>query len=341
MEFLDLNMTWFILVGVLFAGYAILDGFDLGVGTLHLLVKDDMERRIMINSIGPVWDGNEVWLVTGGGALFAAFPNVYAGVFSGLYNALMLLLAVLIFRAVAIEFRSKKESRRWRRSWDMAFSLSSTFIALLMGVALGNVIQGLPVDSKGDIYISLIELLNPYALLVGITTVSLFAMHGSIYAYMKTEGNLQEKVKGWINPLIITFVILYVLTTLTTVMYLPHMTDNLKEYPAFFIVALLNALAIANIPREIHNNRPFRAFFSSSASILALIALFALGIFPNIIMSSIDPASSLTIYSAASSQATLSIMFTMAIIGVPFVLAYTIGIYWVFRGKVKIDSMSY
>ncbi len=341
MEFLDLNVIWFILIGVLFAGYAILDGFDLGVGALHLFVKDDMDRRLMINSIGPVWDGNEVWLVTGGGALFAAFPNVYAGVFSGLYNALMLLLAVLIFRAVAIEFRSKKESRRWRRSWDVAFSMSSVFIALLMGVALGNVIQGLPVDDKGDIYISLIQLLNPYALIVGVTTVSLFAMHGSIYSYMKTEGDLQEKIKGWINPLIITFVILYVLTTLTTLMYFPHMTDNLKEYPAFVAVALLNALAIANIPREIHHNRPFRAFLSSCASILALIALFALGIFPNIVLSSLDPAHSLTIYSAASSQKTLSIMLTMALIGIPFVLAYTIGIYWVFRGKVKIDSMSY
>ncbi len=341
MEYLDLNVIWFILIGVLFAGYAILDGFDLGVGALHLFVKDDMDRRLMINSIGPVWDGNEVWLVTGGGALFAAFPNVYAGVFSGLYNALMLLLAVLIFRAVAIEFRSKKESRRWRRSWDVAFSMSSVFIALLMGVALGNVIQGLPVDDKGDIYISLIQLLNPYALLVGVTTVSLFAMHGSIYSYMKTEDNLQEKIKGWINPLIITFVILYVLTTLTTLMYFPHMTDNLKEYPAFVVVAILNALAIANIPREIHHNRAFRAFLSSCASILALIALFALGIFPNIVLSSLDPANSLTIYSAASSQKTLSIMLTMALIGIPFVLAYTIGIYWVFRGKVKIDSMSY
>jgi cytochrome d ubiquinol oxidase subunit II len=341
MEFLDLNTIWFILIGVLFAGYAILDGFDLGVGALHLFVKDDMDRRIMINSIGPVWDGNEVWLVTGGGALFAAFPNVYAGVFSGLYNALMLLLAVLIFRAVAIEFRSKKESTRWRRSWDTAFSVSSIFIALLMGVALGNIIQGLPVDPAGDIKISLISLLNPYALLVGITTVALFAMHGSIYAYMKTEGALQQQLKGMINPLIIAFVILYVLTTMTTIMYLPHMTDNLKEYPAFFIIALLNALAIANIPREIHRNKPFMAFFSSSASIFALIALFAVGIFPNIIISTLDPASSMTIYTAASSQKTLSIMFTMALIGVPFVIAYTVGIYWVFRGKVKIDSMSY
>lgn len=210
-----------------------------------------------------------------------------------------------------------------------------------MGVALGNIIQGLPVDSKGDIYISLLELLNPYALLVGVTTVSLFAMHGAIYSYMKTENSLQQQIKGWINPLIITFVILYVLTTLTTLMYLPHMTENLKEYPAFFVIAILNALAIANIPREIHHNRPFRAFLSSCASIVALISLFALGIFPNIILSSLDPASSLTIYTAASSQKTLSIMLTMALIGVPFVLAYTIGIYWVFRGKVKIDSMSY
>ncbi|MFA6542665.1 MAG: cytochrome d ubiquinol oxidase subunit II, partial [Bacteroidota bacterium] len=180
----DLNFIWFILIGVLLTGYAILDGFDLGVGSLHLFTSTDDERRIMINAIGPVWDGNEVWLVTGGGALFAAFPDVYATVFSGYYTAIMLLLAVLIFRAVAIEFRSKQPMKWWRQMWDVAFSVSSITIALLMGVALGNTIVGVPVDHSKDFSISFFALLNPYAVLVGITTVSLFMMHGAIYAVM-------------------------------------------------------------------------------------------------------------------------------------------------------------
>lgn len=342
MEFtFDLNTIWFILIGVLLTGYAILDGFDLGVGALHLFTKEDLDRRILINAIGPVWDGNEVWLVTGGGALFAAFPDVYATVFSGFYIPFMLLLFVLIFRAVAIEFRSKRESKRWRSMWDKAFSFSSVFIAFLMGVALGNIIVGIPVDSTKEYVGGLFNLLNPYSILIGITTVALFMMHGAIYLVMKTEGTLQDMVRGWVNNTIIFFVITYVTSTMATLIYYPHMAEVFKNNPHFFLIALLNMLAVANIPREIHHKREFRAFLSSCASIAALLAVFAIGLFPNFVISSIDPAFNLNIYNASSSQKTLSIMLTIAIIGIPFVLAYTISIYWVFRGKVKIDSMSY
>ncbi|WKZ69426.1 MAG: cytochrome d ubiquinol oxidase subunit II [Melioribacteraceae bacterium] len=342
MEFtFDLNTIWFILIGVLLTGYAILDGFDLGVGSLHLLVKDDTERRLMINSIGPVWDGNEVWLVTGGGALFAAFPHVYATVFSGFYTAFMLLLAGLIFRAVAIEFRSKRPSKRWRNAWDIAFSVSSILIALLMGVALGNIITGVPLGADKEFAGNFWSLINPYTVMVGITTVALFMMHGSIYAVLKTEGELQKRLSGWVNNTIIFFVIMYVTTTMATLIYYPHMIDHFKDSPALFLVAILNMLAIANIPREIHHKREFRAFLSSAASIAALLALFALGLFPNIVLSNPNPEFSLNIYNAASSQKTLNIMLIMAIIGIPFVLAYTISIYWVFRGKVKLNAMSY
>jgi len=340
-SFLDLNLTWYILIGILLTGYAILDGFDLGVGALHLFTKTDEERRIMINSIGPVWDGNEVWLVTGGGALFAAFPDVYATVFSGYYTAIMLLLAMLIFRAVAIEFRSKQPMSWWRRGWDRAFCVSSILIALLMGVALGNIIVGLPIDASKEFTISFLGLLNPYALLVGITTVALFMMHGAIYVVMKTEGALQEKVRGWINNTIIFFVICYVTMTMATLLYMPHMSEPFKQHPLYFVVALGGMLAIANIPREIHHRREFLAFLSSCVSIVALMALFAIGMFPNIVISTISPEHHLTIYSAASSQRTLGIMLTVAIIGIPFVLAYTASIYWIFRGKVRLDSMSY
>ncbi len=338
---MDLNTIWFILVGVLLGGYAVLDGFDLGVGALHLLVKKDLDRRIMINSIGPVWDGNEVWLITGGGALFAAFPHVYATVFSGFYTALMLLLFMIIFRAIAIEFRSKREGLTWRKVWDIMFSVSSILIALLMGVALGNVIIGVPITAEKEAIVGLLDLLNPYAIIVGLTTVALFMMHGAIYAAMKTEGELQEQVKSWINKAIIFFVITYIFTTIATLIYQPHMLNNFKEYPIMWVIVILNMLAIANIPREIHREKYFMAFISSVSSILALMLLFAFGIFPNIVLSSPNPEHSLTIYNAASSQQTLETMLIMAAIGMPFVISYTISIYWIFRGKVKINSMSY
>ena len=337
----DLNTVWFIMVGVLFTGYALLDGFDLGVGALHLLTKSDTDRRLMINSIGPVWDGNEVWLVTGGGALFAAFPEVYATAFSGFYMAMILLLFGLTFRAVAIDFRSKLVSKAWRQFWDISFSVSSIVSALLIGVALGNIAYGIPLDAGKEFVGTFFGLLHPYALMVGITTVSMFMMHGAIYAVMKTEGDLQDKLRGWVNPTIIFFIICYIIMTLATLLYLPHMSENLKASPVLFIVPILNALAIANIPREMHKGREGRAFLSSCASMIALMALFGVGMFPNLILSNPDPVNSLHIYNAASSQKTLKIMLIIATIGMPLVIAYTVSIYYVFRGKVKLDESSY
>jgi cytochrome d ubiquinol oxidase subunit II len=338
---LDLNTIWFMLVGVLFTGYAILDGFDLGVGALHLLTKTDTHRRIMLNSIGPVWDGNEVWLVTGGGALFAAFPEVYATAFSGFYMAFVLLLFSLIFRAVAIEFRSKRESTAWRRSWDISFAVGSIVAALLIGIALGNIARGVPLDKHFEYTGSFWTLLNPYALLVGVTTVALFMMHGAIYLVMKTEGELHETIRGWVNNTIIFFIICYATTTMATLLYFPHMAANLHTSPAFFILPILNMLAVANIPREIYHRRNFRAFLSSCASMAALLALFGLGMYPNVILSRPDIINSLNIYNAASSPKTLEIMLIIAVLGMPLVLAYTVSIYWIFRGKVKLDAHSY
>jgi len=338
---LDLNTVWFALVGILFTGYAILDGFDLGVGALHLLTKADDHRRLMINSIGPVWDGNEVWLVTGGGALFAAFPEVYATAFSGFYMALILLLVSLIFRAVAIEFRSKLESSAWRGFWDTSFACGSILSGLLIGIALGNIAWGVPLDSSHEFAGTFWGLLHPYALLVGITTVALFMMHGAIYVVLKTEGELQEKVRGWVNNTIIFFIICYAATTLATLLYVPHMTENLRNFPVLFVLPVLNMLAIANIPREIHHGRDFRAFLSSCASMAALLTLFGIGMYPYLILSSPVIANSLDIYNAASSAKTLEIMLIIAVIGMPLVLAYTSGIYWVFRGKVKLTEHSY
>ncbi len=338
---LDLNTTWFILVGVLFTGYAMLDGFDLGVGALHLFTKKDEERRIMLNTIGPVWDGNEVWLVTGGGALFAAFPNVYATVFSGFYLPFVLLLVALIFRAVAIEFRSKQPMRWWRQMWDVSFSLGSLLSSFLIGVAMGNIAWGVPIDDRGEYAGTFWTLLRPYPILLGITTVALFLMHGAIYAVMKTEGELQTKLRGWINNSIIFFIICYAVTTMTTLLYVPHMAARVRANPWLFSIALLNMLAIANIPREIHHGRDWRAFLSSCVAMIALMALFGLEMYPNLVLSNPDGANSLTIHNAASSQKSLGVMLTIALIGVPLVLAYTVSIYWIFCGKVKLDKMSY
>jgi len=337
----DLNTIWFILVGVLFTGYAMLDGFDLGVGALHLFTKDDNERRVLLNAIGPVWDGNEVWLVTGGGALFAAFPNVYATVFSGFYLAFYLLLAALIFRAVAIEFRSKQPMRWWRQAWDVSFSVGSILAALLMGVALGNIAWGIPIDARGEFAGTFLGLLKPYPVLVGVTTVALFMMHGAIYGVMKTEGALHDKLRGWAMNAIIFFVICAATTTMATLLYVPHMADRVRANPWLFSIVLVNMLAIANIPREFHHNRDWLAFVSSCMAIITLMMLFGLNIFPNLVYSLPFPENSLNIYNAASSQKTLGIMLIIACIGVPIVIAYTVCIYWIFRGKVKLDRMSY
>jgi cytochrome d ubiquinol oxidase subunit II len=338
---IDLNTVWFLLVGALFTGYAILDGFDFGVGALHLLTKKDRDRRIFLNAIGPVWDGNEVWLVTGGGALFAAFPEAYATSFSSFYLALMLLLVGLVFRAVAIDFRSKRPGRVWRQGWDVSFSLSSVLSSLLIGVALGNIARGIPLGADHEFGGSFLGLLHPYALLVGVTTVALFMMHGAIYLAMKTEGELQMQIRGWIDKTIMVFIICYVTTTVATLLYVPHMLTPFKAYPVLFLLPLLNLLAIANIPREVHHGHDFRAFLSSCAAVAALLALVGVGIYPNLILSQPLAANSLTIYNAASSHKTLQIMLIVALLGMPLVLAYTISIYSIFRGKVKLSDDSY
>ncbi|GDY11415.1 cytochrome D oxidase subunit I [Planctomycetota bacterium] len=337
---MDLATAWFALVGVLLAGYAILDGFDLGVGILHPFHRGDQPRRIALNAIGPVWDGNEVWLVTGGGALFAAFPEVYATIFSGFYLPLMLLLMALIMRAVAIEFRSKQISHRWRSTWDWVFAIGSFLIALLAGVAFGNVLQGLPLTADHELDISLFALLTPFPLLVGITTVTLFALHGAIYLVLKTEGEIQEKVRSWIQPALITFILCFAILTIATLVFRPQLAAPLRENPVLFLFPLLTLLALANIPRCIHHGREGQAFLSSSAVIAGLFATAAAGLYPNIVPA-IDPANSLHIGNAASSPKTLQIMFIIALIGMPVVIAYTICIYWIYRGKVKLDATSY
>lgn len=338
----DLEIIWFSAFVILVIGYALLDGFDLGVGMLHLFSKKDEERRTMLNAIGPVWDGNEVWLVTAGGALFAGFPSVYATLCSAFYVPIMILLTGLIFRAVAIEVRSKRPMAWWRWMWDVLFSFASFVIALALGLTIGNLIRGIPLDANKEFIGDFSSLLDPYVFLVGIMGVAVFAMHGSIYILMKTEGQLHEKMRQWVNPCIIFFIITYATVTMATLIYMPHMTQALKDRPIFFFFAVANMLAIANIPREVSKGRDGWAFISSCANIILLMGLFAVGTYPNVVRAINDPENlSLTIYNSSSSQKTLEILLLIAVIGIPMVVAYTFAIYWIFKGKVKLDSTSY
>ncbi len=341
---IDLNVIWFLLIGVLIIGYAILDGFDLGVGVLHLFTKDENEKRININAIGPVWDGNEVWLLTGGGALFAAFPIVYATVFSGFYIAFMLLLTALIFRAVSFEFRKYMESARSKKWWDLAFALGSLVPALLYGVAIGNVMRGLPIEMKdGKVFssITFLGLLNPYSLLVGVLVLVMFTMHGSIYMTMKSDNKQRQRMVNWANKTWIAFVVLYILATFATFFAASYLFDGMLKNFLFWILFVVLFLSIIYIPVALKAEKFGRAFLSSSVMIGVMILLMAISLFPRIVPSSIDLANSLTIYNAASTQRTLLTMLIIALIGMPLVIGYTIFIYRVFKGKVLLTHDSY
>lgn len=342
---MDLNTIWFILIGVLIIGYAILDGFDLGVGIIQLFTKDENERRVNINSIGPVWDGNEVWLLTGGGALFASFPIVYATVFSGFYLAFMLLLFFLIFRAVSFEFRKFSESPDTKKKWDLAFAVGSFGPALLYGVAVGNIMRGLPIEFvDGEIisHITFIGLLNPYALLIGLTGFAMFVMHGAIYLTMKTDGSHQERMVKWANGWWIAFVALYVLSTIYTMFEASYLFKEVLKNVLFYAVFILLLISIIYIPISLKSKKFGRAFIASSVMIASVVGLFALSLYPKLVPSSTDLENfSLTIYNASSSQYTLKTMLIIALIGMPIVIAYTIYIYRVFKGKVVIKKDSY
>jgi cytochrome d ubiquinol oxidase subunit II len=339
---MDLQVVWFILLGALLAGYAVLDGFDLGVGILHPLARSDHERRVFLNAIGPIWDGNEVWLVVFGGALFAAFPEAYATIFSGFYVAFMLLLFALIFRAVSIEFRSKVDAPGWRRAWDAGFCASSLVAALVYGVGVGNAMVGLPLDERGAYAGGFLDLLRPYPLLLGLLTVAMFAMHGALYLALKVpHGPLHDRVREWAWHTWGVFLVLYILATDYTLAAVPRAVANLERAPWAAAVVVANVLAIANVPRALSRNQPGRAFLSSCAAVVALVALFSLALWPNLVTASNDPSHSLTIYSAASSEKTLAIMLAIALIGIPLVLTYTAVVYWTFRRRVEIGEHSY
>ncbi len=253
----------------------------------------------------------------------------------------MALLFALIFRGVSMEFRSKRESPGWRSFWDVAFSAASALATFLFGVAVGASMGGLPIGADKEFAGTLADLIRPYPLLIGLFAVATFAMHGSIYLYLKTEGELQQRIHRWIWRTFGVFLVLYLLATIFTLTLMPSATRNFAHIPWAWVVVVLSILAIANIPRAIFKNMPLYAFVSSSATIAALVFLFGIALYPNLIVSSADPRWSLTIANAASSDATLRIMRLIAFIGMPFVIAYTAVVYWVFRGKVQLSKLSY
>jgi cytochrome bd ubiquinol oxidase subunit II len=338
---MDLNSIWFWLIGVLIIGYAILDGFDFGVGVLSLFGRNDKERRIHFNAIGPVWDGNEVWLITGGGALFAAFPAVYATVFSGFYLALMLLLAALIFRAVSFEFRNKVDLPNWRRAWDWAFGLGSILPATLFGVAVGNILRGIPIDAKGNYLGTFVGLLNPYSISVGLLSLVLFTMHGAIYLATKSDGDLRDRCQKWASHLWMDYVMLYVIITVWTWLASPFLFKDSPSKSMFYIFIIMLIGGIVYLPILLKAGKFNCAFLVSSLIIAAMLGQMALSLYPRLVPSSIDLNYSLTIYNSSSSPLTLQTMLIIALIGIPIVIAYSIFIHSVFRGKVEITEESY
>jgi cytochrome d ubiquinol oxidase subunit II len=331
---MDLNILWFILIAVLYSGFFILEGFDFGVGMLLPFAgKNDEERRVMINTIGPHWDANEVWLLTAGGATFAAFPHWYATLFSGFYIALFLLLVGLILRGVAFEFRSKDENPRWRTLWDWAIFIGSFLGALLLGVAFGNLTRGLPIDADMVYTGGFWYLLNPYALVAGLFSVAVMLLHGSLFLSLKTTGELEDRFKGLARKLWVAAIsaggLLFILSF--------FMVEGFFSNPISAATAFL-ALAVLSVSYLFINRGKFGLAFGMTAGAIGLsvITHFA-SIFPNVMISTTNPDFSLTIYNASSSPYTLKVMSFVALIFVPIMLIYQGWTYWTFRKRVTAD----
>ncbi len=333
---MDLATIWFALIGILLIGYAVLDGFDLGAGILHLVVaRTDRERRTVIASIAPVWDGNEVWLLTAGGALFAAFPLVYATAFSGFYLALILVLLGLIFRAVSLEVRDAETSTRWRAAWDVVFSLSSIVPALLFGVAIGNVLQGLPLGIDGVYRGGLAGLLRPFPLLCGVLAVAMFTMQGGAWLALRTEGPVRGRARAAASAGATAFGVLWVAITVLA-LGMPHLRE-LPFGPVSFVAPTVALLALGGFFWALAARRDGLAFGASSFAIAGLLALVGLSLYPDILPAE-DALRSLTVHNAASSDLTLTVMLIVALVGMPLVLAYTAFVYTRFPSRVTLDE---
>jgi cytochrome d ubiquinol oxidase subunit II len=330
MTLINLQDMWFVLICVLFAGYSILDGFDLGLGALlPVLGKKKEEKDILISSIGPVWDGNEVWLITGGGALFAAFPQAYATAFSGFYLAMMLVLFSLIFRAVSMEFRAQDTARSG--FWEVSFTIGSFLAALLFGVALGNVVFGVPLDNKMEYAGDFFTLLRPMPLVFGVTGLCAVLAQGASWAAMKTSGKIRDRAFGALE-VILPF---YFVLALLYMALINIFVSNIIGSPLFAAGALITVAGLISAMAAREKQMERTIFFSTSTAFLGLWVITAAAHYPNLIKASNDAALSITIRNASTSQLTLTLMSWIALIGMPVVLAYTIFVYRIFRGKTR------
>src|SRR5690554_4254668 len=327
---MELTTIWFILIAVLFIGYFVLEGFDFGVGMLvGILAKNEKERRVLINTVGPVWDGNEVWLLTAGGAMFAAFPEWYATLFSGFYLPLLLILVALIVRGVAFEYRGKRDDPTWRARWDLALVAGSLVPAVLWGVAFANIVRGVPVDATGEYAGDLVDLLNPYALLGGATTLGLFLTHGAVFVALKTRGEVRQRANRLARQL-------GPVTAVVGVAFLGWTMVEVEARGAAWLLAVAAALALVAGLVANRAGREGWAFAGTAGAIgLAVAALFT-ALFPNVLPSTIDPAYSLTTANASSAPYTLRIMTWVAAVFLPVVIAYQAWTYWVFRRRLDV-----
>jgi len=328
----ELTTLWFILIAVLWIGYFVLEGFDFGVGILtKVLPRDERERRVLLNTIGPVWDGNEVWVLTAGGATFAAFPEWYATLFSGFYLPLLAILVALIVRGVAFEYRGKRPDARWRARWDNCIFWGSLVPAVLWGVAFGNVVRGVPLDEDFEFVGSLLDLLNPYALLAGLTTLALFVTHGSVFVALKTTGEVRERANALAGRVGLVAAVL-------AVAFLAW-TQGIRGDAWSAVTAVCAALALVGGLLANRAGREGWAFLGSAVAIgLAVVTLFV-ALFPDVMPSTISDANSLTTTNAASTAYTLRIMTWVAVIFTPIVLAYQSWTYWVFRRRIGVQHI--
>ncbi|MEI6450890.1 MAG: cytochrome d ubiquinol oxidase subunit II [Actinomycetes bacterium] len=339
---MSLVNIWFFLVAFLLTGYVVLDGFDLGAGVLYpFIAKSEDERRVVRASIGPIWDGNEVWLVTGGGAIFAAFPMVYAMTFSGFYLAIMLVLFGLILRAVSLEFRHRDTS--WSKVWDGAFFLGSLAPSILVGCALGNVIRGVPMNANGDYTGTFLQLLNPYSLLVAVTGLFLIVQHGAAWLALKSEGELQARAVKYRRVTFWVCAVLAVATSVATIATVSRASDNVFGRPlGWFFLVLLALSLLYTIWQMMKEGGELKSFLGSAVIIVALAGIAAVGNFPEMVPArGTPPSTSLTVTNSASGHLTLQVMLIVALIFCPIVLAYTAYVYWVFRGKTKAADAEY
>jgi cytochrome d ubiquinol oxidase subunit II len=330
-----INTLWFLVLTVMLAGYAVLDGFDLGVGALHLLLaRTPAERETAIAAIGPVWNGNEVWLLAAGGSMVVAFPHLYAAAFSGFYLALMIVLWLLVLRGIAIEFRHQVDHPMWRDAWDVTFCLSSALLAVLFGAAVGNVLRGVPFDIEGNFRGSFALLLNPFALLCGVLSLFALGLHGAAYLAMKTDGPLQQRARRSVVPLWIGMVVLLAAVTGASFVVQPGFTGNFARWPVLALVPLLGAAAAISMPLFRRSGRDTATFLSSATLIVCVLGSAAAGLYPRLLPGLPGSAiSGLDIHNAASSARSMTIALGVYLFGMAIVIVYLVNVYRVWGGK--------